>query len=78
MQKLQQMYVRMINQVNALAVPQKGQGLVEYVLIVALISIIAIAIMTTVGGQVQEVFQAVSTALQAGLDSGTTTTTTTP
>ncbi len=67
MQKLQEMYVRMIAQVNALAAAQKGQGLVEYVLIVALISVVAIVIMTAVGDQVIAVFTAVEAALADGL-----------
>ncbi len=42
---------------------QSGQGLVEYVLILALISVVAIAIMTLVGGEVVNVFEAVRDAL---------------
>ncbi len=67
MQKLQEMYVRMIAQVNALAAAQKGQGLVEYVLILALISVVALVIMGAVGGQVVQVFTEVSTALAGAL-----------
>ena len=39
---------------------EEGQGLVEYALILVLISIAAIAIMATVGGQVRDVFQTIS------------------
>ena len=39
---------------------EEGQGLVEYALILVLISIAAIAIMITVGGQVRDVFQTIS------------------
>jgi len=39
---------------------EEGQGLVEYALILVLISIAAIVIMTTVGGQVRDVFQTIS------------------
>jgi pilus assembly protein Flp/PilA len=41
----------------------EGQGLVEYALILVLISVVAIGIMTTVGGQVSQVFSSVSAAL---------------
>ena len=42
---------------------EAGQGLIEYSLIAALISIVAIVIMTTVGGDVKTVFTNVSNAL---------------
>jgi pilus assembly protein Flp/PilA len=42
---------------------QRGQGLVEYALILALISVVAIAIMTTVGQDVISVFTSVEGAL---------------
>jgi pilus assembly protein Flp/PilA len=41
----------------------EGQGLVEYALILVLISVVAITIMTTVGGQVSDVFTSISAAL---------------
>ena len=44
---------------------EEGQGLVEYALILVLISVVAIAIMTTVGGKVSSVFTSISTALGA-------------
>ena len=47
---------------------EEGQGLVEYALILVLISVVAIAIMTTVGGKVSGVFSSIST----GLDGATT------
>lgn len=50
----------------------EGQGLVEYALILVLISVVAIAIMATVGGEVRNVFQGVVDALTGG---GTSTTT---
>lgn len=48
-----------------LALPSEaeGQGLVEYALILVLISIAAIAIMATIGGQVAALFAAVVAAL---------------
>jgi pilus assembly protein Flp/PilA len=47
---------------------EKGQTLVEYGLIVALLSIAAIAILTTLGQDIVDVFTEVSTELQ---DAGT-------
>ena len=41
----------------------EGQGLVEYALILVLISVVAIAIMGTVGGKVTAVFTSISAAL---------------
>ena len=42
---------------------EEGQGLAEYALILALISIAAIAIMFALGGQITSIFEATSTAL---------------
>jgi len=44
-----------------------GQGLIEYSLIAALISIVAIVIMTTVGGDVKGVFSSIDSALGGAL-----------
>ncbi len=41
----------------------KGQGMVEYALILALVSVVAIIILTTLGGQIKTVFPSVVTAL---------------
>jgi pilus assembly protein Flp/PilA len=43
---------------------ESGQTLVEYGLIVALLSIAAIAILATLGGDIVDVFTTVSTKLQ--------------
>lgn len=43
---------------------EEGQGLVEYALIVALISVVAIAAMRLMGTQIQTLFGNVSTDLQ--------------
>jgi pilus assembly protein Flp/PilA len=42
---------------------EEGQGLIEYSLIAALISVVCIVIMTTVGGDIVTVFTNLSTAL---------------
>ncbi len=61
MEKLVEIYVRMMVWLSA---ERKGQGLVEYVLILALISVVAIAIMTTVGTDVQATFSKVADAIK--------------
>jgi pilus assembly protein Flp/PilA len=43
----------------------KGQGLVEYALIVVLISIVSILIMTTLGSSITSVFSSANAALVA-------------
>ena len=42
---------------------EEGQGLIEYVLIAALISVVAIATITVVGGDVQRYWTTVDNAL---------------
>ncbi len=44
----------------------KGQGLVEYALIIVLISIVSIAIMSALGAQISNVFTSANTALGGG------------
>ena len=43
----------------------KGQGLVEYALIIVLISIVAITIMTTLGTSITSVFSKANSSLTA-------------
>jgi pilus assembly protein Flp/PilA len=45
---------------------EKGQGLVEYALIIALIAIVLIAALGLVTGALQSVFNRISTALNTG------------
>jgi pilus assembly protein Flp/PilA len=44
---------------------EKGQGLVEYAIILALIAIVVIGVMTTLGKKVNNTFGRVNTALDA-------------
>jgi pilus assembly protein Flp/PilA len=44
----------------------RGQGLVEYALILVLIAIVVIGILTQLGGQTSEVFSRVSCTLDSG------------
>lgn len=45
---------------------EKGQGLVEYALILVLISVIAIAVMILVGQDVVDVFQEIADSINVG------------
>jgi len=45
------------------AIKEKGQGLVEYAIILALIAIVVIALMTTLGQKVNNVFNSISESL---------------
>lgn len=44
---------------------QRGQGMVEYALILVLVSIVVIILLLTMGNQIQNVFSNVVTALSA-------------
>jgi pilus assembly protein Flp/PilA len=46
-----------------LAVQEKGQGLVEYAIILALIAIVVIAVMTTLGQKVNNTFNSIGNSL---------------
>lgn len=56
------LYVQLLTSVSALK-NEKGQGLVEYALILVLIAIVVIAIMTALGGKTCEVFSTVNSSL---------------
>ncbi len=46
-----------------LLIRQEGQGMVEYALILVLVSIVVIVILLTMGGQIKNVFSNVVSAL---------------
>ncbi|MDI3341943.1 MAG: Flp family type IVb pilin [Sphaerobacter sp.] len=55
--------VEYVKALYGLYVPEdqfEGQGLVEYALILVLISVVAIAVMATLGGKIRDVFTKVS------------------
>jgi pilus assembly protein Flp/PilA len=45
---------------------QKGQGLTEYALIIALVAIVAVAALTLLGGQIDTIFGSITTELGGG------------
>ncbi|MFM1535323.1 Flp family type IVb pilin [Helcococcus ovis] len=53
----------MKNIMNWFMKEESGQGMVEYGLILALISVVVIAILGSIGGKLQEKFQSVLNAL---------------
>lgn len=59
---IKMLYVRLLTNIQALK-NEKGQGLVEYALILVLIAIVVITIMTSLGQKTCEVFSTVNSAL---------------
>ena len=55
----------LIWKLRGLLTRQEGQGMVEYALILVLVSIVVIVILLTMGGQIKNVFSNVVTALNA-------------
>jgi pilus assembly protein Flp/PilA len=60
---LQTMSLRVQEAIQSAIDREEGQGLVEYALILALVSVISIGVLTTVGTDVQNVLQDVADAL---------------
>jgi pilus assembly protein Flp/PilA len=56
---------RFTNIISKLVKEEEGQGMVEYSLILALVSVAAIGTLTTLGGNVKTVFTSSSTALKS-------------
>lgn len=50
---------------------ERGQGMAEYGLILALIAIVAIIALTALGGKIKEKFEAVTSGMDQGGSSGT-------
>ncbi len=67
MQKLNELYVRLMTEVNlaleSAMKPREGQGMVEYALIIVLVSIAAIVALGLLGGQISNVFQRITQTL---------------
>ena len=67
MQKLNELYVRLMTEVNlaleSAMKPREGQGMVEYALIIVLVSIAAIVALGLLGGQIKNVFQTITNTL---------------
>jgi pilus assembly protein Flp/PilA len=55
----------LIWKLRGLLVKQEGQGMVEYALILVLVSIVVIVILLTMGNQIRNVFSNVVAALNA-------------
>ena len=45
---------------------EKGQGLTEYALIIALVAIVAVAALTLLGGQIDTIFGSITNELSGG------------
>lgn len=59
---LTSIYVQLLTGISTLK-NEKGQGLVEYALILVLIAIVVIAMVTGIGGKANKVFSTVNSAL---------------
>ena len=53
----------LINRLRALVRHEEGQDLIEYALLVGLISLVAVAAVTLAGGSVNKIFDAIQAAL---------------
>lgn len=53
----------MVKMMNTILRNEKGQGMVEYGLILALIAVVVIGVMTTMGTDLKTMFTTVSTSL---------------
>ena len=53
----------MLQRLQSIAIREDGQALVEYSLILALISVVAVALLTTIGTDVKATLQSVVDAL---------------
>ena len=53
----------MLRMLKNLSKSKKGQGMVEYGLIIGLIAVVVITLLTTMGNQIKAFFQTIVTAL---------------
>jgi pilus assembly protein Flp/PilA len=53
----------MLKSLKKIAKDNRGQSMIEYALIIALIAVVVIAAVTALGGKVTNVFQAITDAL---------------
>jgi pilus assembly protein Flp/PilA len=60
---MSELILKLTNLYNRAMEREEGQGLVEYALILVLISIVAIGALTAIGGSVNTVLQTVANAL---------------
>jgi pilus assembly protein Flp/PilA len=59
---LTELYIKAMSSLNQLK-SRKGQTLVEYALILALVSIVVIVILTLLGSQIQTIFSQITSTL---------------
>jgi pilus assembly protein Flp/PilA len=59
--------VDLITRVRSLARQEDGQDLIEYALLVGLISLVAVAAIGLAGGSVKTIFQTIQAQLAAGV-----------
>jgi len=57
---------KLLDTIKKLVLEEEGQGMVEYGLILALVSVVVIVILTAIGGRLTGVFETVRDALPAG------------
>jgi pilus assembly protein Flp/PilA len=55
-----QLHVKALSAFSALLTPEEGQAMVEYALILALVSVAGIALLSAIGGSVGTVFSKVN------------------
>jgi len=60
---MMKMYVKCMSMLNGLRQNKKGQGLVEYGLIVGLIAVVVVVAVTTLGTQINTIFTNIIAAL---------------
>ena len=54
------MLAQIINFINHVRMNKKGQGMVEYALIIGLIAVVVIVVLATLGGDIANLFKGIS------------------